>query len=244
MISPYAPSYQCGHWLVAAGCPLDYLEHLPGKSSAHRERLYIRELSAYAESRLYELGPLDLAFVIGIRIGTDIPSGIVISCWDWKFDDRWDPPIDWDWEPRDVVPKSDHEAYAHLFKSRVSAVLNDRRLVAHGYPVQGLLCGRAFEPLPESFAHAQTVHATFRVTDDRSCSATLPITLTVHRRSASALKVRTAKRRGRLFDKPDLPVRSGPFVNTPKAVRSPQERTPCDNLHMSTRHGDILQAEK
>jgi hypothetical protein len=88
MIRPYAASYECGRRLVAAGCPLDYLELLPGKSDPHRKRLYIRELGGYVENRVIDFGAGSFGYVIAVAVGTDLSGGIVIS--DWSFVAPWD----------------------------------------------------------------------------------------------------------------------------------------------------------
>ena len=202
MIRSYAASYECGRRLIASGCPIDYLKNLPRKLAAHRKRLYVQQLGGYEESCIYELGPLDAAYIIGIRIGTDIPSGIIIA--DWTFDLPGEIPINWwDYEPCDVVPKRDHHIYSHLFRSRLSAVLNERRLLARGRPVEGLVCGRAFEPIPESVASGETVHGKLSLTSDTGYTVALPITLRVDRSIARAPYALTERRKGRLFDKPD-----------------------------------------
>jgi hypothetical protein len=200
---PYAASYEVGRGLVAAGCPLDYLDSLPRNPASHLKRLYIGPLNGYVESRIYMLGPCDAAFVIALSIGTEIRSGIIVS--DWSFVLPWDQFVRWDYSPRDVVPQQDHGAYKHLFDSPLSAVLNERRILTRRRPVEGLLCGRAFEPFPESLAGGETVHAEFTVTDAESGrTATSPITLRVDR-SAFIEPLACTSKRTRLFDSPDLP---------------------------------------
>ena len=201
MIRPYAASYERGRRLVAAGCPLDYLELLPGKSDPHRKRLYVRELGGYVENRVIDFGAGSFGYVIAVAVGTDLSGGIVIS--DWSFVAPWDHYISWDYEPCDVVPKRDHCIYNGLFNSRLSSVINDRRLLARGRPVEGLLCGCAFEPIPESVASGETVHGKLTLTDDAGSTVALRITLTVDRSIARARDASTARRKSRLFDNLD-----------------------------------------
>jgi hypothetical protein len=201
-IRPHAASYERGRRLVAAGCPLDYLESLPHKSGVFRKTLYIRELGGYTENRVIDFGAGTIGYVIGVAVGTDLPGGIVIS--DWSFVAPWDHYISWDYEPRDVVPKRDHCIYNGLFNSRLSGVMNDRRLLARGRPVEGLVCGRAFEPIPESVASGETVHGKLSLTSDTGYTVALRITLRVDRSIARAPNALTERRKGRLFDKPDV----------------------------------------
>src|SRR5713101_8136688 len=146
--SLYAPSYECGRRLVAAGCPLDYLEILPRHLAAFRKRLEIRQLGGYVESRVFALGPINTGYLIGLHLHTDLPRGVIIS--DWRFNPPWENHlISWDYDPRDIVPALGRGRYERVVHSRLSAVLNERRLLTRGHPVEGLLCGCAFQPMPE-----------------------------------------------------------------------------------------------
>lgn len=205
MIHPYSASRDRGWALIAAGCPIDYLNNLPCDSDRYCKRLYIRQLVGYADSRFYELGPFDAGFVVALRLGTDTPSGIVVAGWRWSFVPSCECDINWDCDACDVVPKRDHFFYEKLFTSHLSEKLNERRLLARGRPVDGLLCGRILDP-PERFARAQIVHAKLTVTDTKGYSTTLSIQLNVHRSFAAKLGARTNKCRRRLLDKPDFPV--------------------------------------
>jgi hypothetical protein len=82
--------------------------------------------------------------------------------------------------------------------------MNDRRLLARGRPVEGLVCGRAFEPIPESVASGETVHGKLSLTSDTGYTVALRITLTVDRSIARAPDALTERRKGRLSDKPDV----------------------------------------
>jgi len=88
MIGPYSASYECGRRLVGAGCQLDYLESLPRNARAHRKFFYIRQLTGYAQSRIYDFGLGGTAYVIAFVIGTDRSSGVVIS--EWSFAPPWE----------------------------------------------------------------------------------------------------------------------------------------------------------
>ncbi|MFY9528808.1 MAG: hypothetical protein WBC04_03025 [Candidatus Acidiferrales bacterium] len=199
----HAASYERGRRLVAAGCPLDYMENLPRNLAAFRKPLYICQLGGYMESRILDFGGAGATvYLIGLGVGTDLPRGILIS--EWTFVAPWGHHISWDYDPREIVPASKHDLYASVFDSRLSAVLNDRRLLARGRPVEGLLCGWAFQSIPASFASGETVGAQFSLTADTGYTVALRIELAIDRSVALTRKARTTRREGRLFDKPDF----------------------------------------
>jgi hypothetical protein len=168
--------------LVAAGCPLDYPDALPGYSAARGKSFFAEQLAGYAESRVYLLGPLHTGYLIALRLGTNRPSGTIIS--EWSFEPPWpDLQICWDYERTDIIPDGHREAYAGLFASRLMGVLNERRLLRRGYPVEGLLCGCSHQPIPES--GDRSVFAKLTLVDDAGNTVSLRIPLTVVRTAAT-----------------------------------------------------------
>jgi hypothetical protein len=102
-----------------------------------------------------------------------------------------------------MVPAAQKRLYRHLLESRLPAVLNDRYLLARGRPVKGLLCGRAYQPIPEGIDVCKPVDATLSLTDDTGKTVALRIRLTVDRSMAPKQTVRAPKRKGGLLDKRD-----------------------------------------
>jgi len=172
----FAASYERGIELIAAGCPLDYPDGLARRSAAQRKTFRAQQLAGYAESRIYALGPLQTGYLICLRIGTDRPGGTVIS--EWSFVPPWQNHIViWDYEPLDIIPDGQREAYRSLLESRLTRVLNERRLLRRGYPVEGLLCGCSAQPVPElsdGFVYAQLT-----LVDDRGNTVALRIAMRV-----------------------------------------------------------------
>jgi hypothetical protein len=137
------PSYERAGELMAAGCPIDY----PGALPRHSFRA--EQLPGHVESCVYALGPIDTGYVIALRLATDRPSGTIIT--HWSFELPWpDHDIVWGYEPEEVIPKEHQEVYRSFFKSRLRKVLEDRHVMRLGYPVDGLLCGRSYQPVGES----------------------------------------------------------------------------------------------
>jgi len=192
----FAASYKRGIELIAAGCPLDYPGALARHSAAQRKTFRAQQLGGYAESRIYALGELQTGYLIGLRLQTDRPGGTVIS--DWSFVPPWeDHIVIWEYEPRDIIPDGQREAYRSLLDdSRLIGVLNERRLLRRGYPVEGLVCGCSAQPVTkrgEGFVYSQLT-----LVDDRGNKATLRIAMTVIPRVP---RPDTFQRRtGRLFE--------------------------------------------
>jgi hypothetical protein len=194
----FAASYERGIQLIAAGCPLDFPEALPGHSAAQHKPFRAEQLRGYAESRVYPISPLQTKYLIGLRLGTDRPSGTIIT--EWSFV----PPspnqlINWDYEPQDIIPEGQREAYAGLLESRLMDVLNDHRLLRRGYPVAGLLCGYSSQPIPESgegFVYGKVI-----LVDDIGNKVALPIALTVIRPPTRAGRWSQARKSLRSRDK-------------------------------------------
>jgi hypothetical protein len=176
------------------------LDDLPGNPTAARKTLYASPLGGYAESRIFDLGNGSTSYTIALGVGTHRPSGVVIS--EWSIFLPWDHFVNWEYDPRDVVPKQDHHVYGHLFDTRLLAVLNEGHLLARGYPVRGLLCGMALQSIPEGFASGQTVHLKLSLTSDAGSTLTFRLPLPVYRHRAQ--KAAPSKRRAPLFEKADL----------------------------------------
>ena len=161
--------------LMAAGCPLDFPEALPGPS------FRAEQLAGYAGSCVYAF-PSQAVWVIGLRLGTDRPGGIVITEWDvvppWPTD-----LVDWDYEPQDTIPKRDLDQYEGLLDSPLMGVLNEHRLLRRGYPVEGLLCGRSWQSIPESGGDRVPVRLT--LVDDRGSRVEHRMALIVIRESGT-----------------------------------------------------------
>jgi hypothetical protein len=178
----FAASHERAKELIAAGCPLDYPEALPGHSAARCKTSHAEQLAGYAESRVYAISPLQTGYLIGLRLGTDRPSGTIIA--EWSFTPPWpDHLIIWDYEPWDIIPAGHREAYRSFLNSRLTGVLNDRRLLRRGYPVEGLLCGCSAQPVPEP--GDGLVSAKLTLVDDRGKTIALRLGLTVIRRTAT-----------------------------------------------------------
>jgi len=178
----FAASHRRGVELAAAGCPLDSLDALADRSAPERKLFRAEQLAGYAESCVYLFGPLHTGYLIGVRLGTDRPSGTVIT--DWRVEPPWpDHAICWDYEARDFIPKRDLGGYRDLLDSRLMGVLNDRRKLRRGYPVDGLLCGYSYQAVPES--GDRKVSAKLILFDDIGNRVAVGISLAVVRPAAA-----------------------------------------------------------
>jgi hypothetical protein len=203
MNRPYAGSYECGRRLVAAGCPLDFLNSLPRIPPKPRKTFSVYRLRGYSGSVIYDVGHAQTVFVLALAIRSEVRCGVVIV--DWAFDPPWrDYHIDWDYQAGDTVPERDLPVYGKLLCSRLPDVLNDHLLIARGRPVQGLLCGRGFSAIPDSIAPGEPVRAKLRITDDCGSTETLHLALPIDRSLAPKKQERAVPRVAPLFDCPDL----------------------------------------
>ena len=102
-----------------------------------------------------------------------------------------------------LIPEGNLVAYEGLLKSRLMGVLNDRRQLRRGYPVEGLLCGCSFQPIPAS--GEGFVYGKLTLVDDVGNTVALRIALTVvhpPRRAGRCFQARESlRRRGELFSK-------------------------------------------
>lgn len=180
----FAASHERGVQLTASGCPIAYPDDLPGHPDARREQFHAEQLDGEAESCAYALGPLQTGYVIGVRLWTDCPSGTVIT--NWNFTPPWDDhKICWDYEPLEIIPARDIDAYTSLLNPRLEGVLDEHHLLSRGFPVAGLLCGLSDQPIPECVEGYVT--GTFTMVDDKGSVVPLRIALGVVHTAASRL---------------------------------------------------------
>ena len=177
--------------LVAGGCPLDYLGALARHSPPHKP-LRAEQLRGYIESCVYLFGPQQVGYLIGLRIRTDRPSGVVIR--EWSVEGPWpDHAISWDYESRDVIPRARLGAYEDLLDSRLMQVLNDRYRVRRDHPIEGLLCGYSYQPVPEF--RDLTLPAKVILVDDNGNRSALRVKMVVVGRSPVSLAQASDARR-------------------------------------------------
>jgi hypothetical protein len=170
----FTASRERGMRLMAAGCPLDYPQALP--SSSFRAE----QVVGYVDSQVYTLGPVQTAYLVCLRLDTDSSSGTVIN--EWRFEPPWrDHRVEWSHEPVDMIPKRMREACSSLVGPALGRVLHQRRLLRRGYPVEGLLCGRSCQSIPELGGHVAFARLT--LIDDRGNTVRLRIALQVIRRA-------------------------------------------------------------
>jgi hypothetical protein len=141
MKGPYEPSHERALRLLAAGCPLDYVNDLSNASSAFEPRVQVAQLQGDSVSCILDLGNASISYILALQLSTAAMRGVVISRW--TFGVPWEQEVDWDLDPSDVVPASDQAAYSELFDSGLSRVLSESYLLKRGRPVRGVLCGTA-----------------------------------------------------------------------------------------------------
>ncbi len=117
---------------------------------------------------------------MGIGLSTDLPGGVIVA--DWDFDPPWDDhQICWDYDAQDIVPEGQLVGYAKLLGPRLLEVLNGGRLLTRARPVEGLLCGRAVQSIPETVASCANIAGKLTLILDTGDTFRLRISLAVFR---------------------------------------------------------------
>lgn len=171
-------SYQRGIRLAKAGCALPHLDRLPGRSHSYQRSLYVNELGGYFESYAIDEGA-STGYALALRIGTERGCGAIVT--DFRFVSPWpEHLISWDCDPEGVLPQYRQHLYKHLAVSRLSAVLNERKFLRRGGPIEGLLCGRASAPIPSSAPREAPALAEISLVDDSGEWVRARIHLTIY----------------------------------------------------------------
>jgi hypothetical protein len=174
-------SYPRGIRLAKAGCALPYLNSLPGREHHYQRRLYVSEIGGYLESFAIADGT-STGYALALRIGTERACGAIVT--DFRFVLSWEHLISWDYDPESVVPDYRLHVYRSLMGSPLLAVLNERKFLRRGSPVEGLLCGRASAPIPPSAPRGGPVVASIILADDSGEHVSSHIHLAIDRSSA------------------------------------------------------------
>jgi len=171
-------SYSRGIRLAKAGCALPHIDALPGKAHFHQRGLFVEQICGYLESFAFDLGQAT-GYAIVLRVGTELSRGAIVTSFD--FTPPWpDHSIDWEYYPDDVIPKILLNRYKKLIDSRLSAILHERRKLYRGVPVEGLLFGKAWAPIPPSPRREGPALAQITLVDDSGVRASCPIRLSVY----------------------------------------------------------------
>ena len=190
----WGASYAEGVRLAGGGCALPYLDALRGKEHFYQRAMYVEEIGGYLESYAIDRGE-STGYAIALRVGTDRARGAIVTCRELVL--PWpDHSIDWNYDPEDVLPKGKLNDYGKLLESRLPAVLNERRLLNRGVPVEGLLCGCSFSPIPESFRRDSPAMAKIILVDDSGVRvhSSIQLTILTPRRQRGRMRDRTSSR--------------------------------------------------
>jgi len=186
----WSASYARGLRLANAGCSVPYLNALPGRDRSYLRKLYVSQVGGYIESYAIDWGT-STGYVLALRVGTDYPRAIITS---YELIPPWpDHEIDWDHNPEDVLPKSKVKCYAGLLKPRLPSILNERKLLYRGCPVKGLLCGRAWTPIPATSPRDRPAMAEITVVDGAGIRVSAPIQLTIYTAIRQKCRTRDSK---------------------------------------------------
>ncbi|HLW97161.1 MAG TPA: hypothetical protein VKR82_00835 [Candidatus Acidoferrales bacterium] len=176
MNRPWDASYAHGLRLAEAGCSLPYLDSLPGREHFYQRKLYVSKVGGYIESYAIDWGT-STGYVLALRVGTDYSRAIITR---YELVPPWpDHEIDWGYDLEDVLPESKLQDFEGLLESRLPSILNERRLLRQGRPVEGLLCGVAWTPIPASSPRDRPAMAEIFLIDGSGAPARETIQLTI-----------------------------------------------------------------
>jgi hypothetical protein len=174
----WGASHARGVHLAKWGCSLPFLDALPAREGAERCKLHVWPLGGYIESYAIDWGA-NTAYLVALRIGTELSRTVIH---DFRLVPPWpDHKIDWDYDLEGIVPKGTFRTHERLVRSRLRSVLIDGRLLYRGVPVEGLLCGRAWAPIPESWTRDTPATAEIVLVDDAGTEVRAPIKLRLYR---------------------------------------------------------------
>ena len=158
----WGASYPRGILLSKAGCPLPYLHELPGKGSFYQRAIYVHQVRGYFSSYAIDFGTAT-GYVIALRVGTDRARGAIVTSYDVNL--PWpDDEMQWGYDLLDLLSEDVVYDYGKLSEPSLRGVLDERRLLSRGRPVEGLLCGYSGNSIPalnprRKFAQAEVVLA-------------------------------------------------------------------------------------
>jgi hypothetical protein len=133
------------------------------------------------------LGPYDTGYFFAVRLETELAQGVVIT--GWEFSAPWgDHDVIWGEDREQILSERDQFHYSRIGSRGFSAILRDRHLLRRGYPVEGVFCGRAYRPLPESAPRNGIVCGNLTISDDTGRDVALSVKLVVVHRKVSPPK--------------------------------------------------------
>jgi hypothetical protein len=194
-------SYARGVRLSKAGCSLPYLHTLPGRGSFYQRAVYVDQVRGYFQSCAINFGEA-AGYVIALRVGTDHARGAIVTSY--VLNPPWpDDEIQWGYHPEDLLSECSVYDYRKLLESNLPGFLAQRRLLSRGRPVEGLLCGFSWNPIPELYLRRKSTVAEIVVVEDSGRRACSPLRLAILKSELSADVKERLHNRLRFFDEFD-----------------------------------------
>jgi hypothetical protein len=160
--------------------------------------LYVRQVGGWLENSAFDLDCGGTGFVLSVHVAVDMP---VFGISGWELDLPWeDRQFQWLADPLEHVPSDDKYQIPGCVGLRYSRdeVLNHRRTLKRGHPLDGLLLGFSFESIPASYRSGATIDASVVLIDEMGRDFSSPVQFWADR-SAEISQQRRKKGNSRLF---------------------------------------------
>jgi hypothetical protein len=138
-----------------------------------------------------------------LHIAVDLPR---FAIWEWMLDLPWkDPQIQWLPDPTGHTFPNNMYQFPGCpdLKFPRDEVINHRRMIRRGRPLDGMLLGYGFESIPDSYRHGANIDASLVLIDEMGRGFSTPVKLWINRRAKIDRKRTKKTTRGRLFENRD-----------------------------------------
>jgi hypothetical protein len=165
----------------------------------------IRQVGGVVESSAFDLDcGHGTGYILPLHVAVDLPR---FKIYGWRLDLPWeDPQFHWLTDPLEYSSGEAMYQFSPTLKYSRAEVINHRHVLQRGRGLEGLLLGLGFESVPDLYRHGSTVNAHLLLIDEMNREFPTEVQLWVDRSARIDRKPTkaTAKKRGKLFDKPDF----------------------------------------
>lgn len=140
---------------------------------------------------------------LALHVAVDLPAFKILR---WELHLPWeDPQFQWLTDPSEQVSLDNMYQVSGCYRLELprNEVINHRRLLRRGHSLDGLLLGRGFESIPDSYRHGAKIEASLVLIDKMERGFTTPVQLWANRGAKIDRPRRKKNTRGPLFGRRD-----------------------------------------